>query len=135
MHASKLIYEWKGWPEWKKQKNDVNNEWWKRGTAMEFIMDKKVEGFLLNIKFKIPPMSRIVKKFRKTADVLNFRSVVVCDQTPQAISQIFQSSIYCVILKIKFVSTCRTHLYLCVFLMRKKRDEEINCWLGFLIAD
>jgi hypothetical protein len=53
MHASKLIYGWKRSTRMeKKQKNDVNNEWWtKRGTAMKFIMDKKVEVLLLSTKF------------------------------------------------------------------------------------
>jgi hypothetical protein len=31
-----------------------------REELMEFIMDKKVEALLLNIKFKIPPMAYIL---------------------------------------------------------------------------
>ncbi len=53
MHASKLIYEFKGRPAWKKQKNDENNEWW--------MLDEErnchgiYNGQILNLKF--PSMS------------------------------------------------------------------------------
>jgi DhnA family fructose-bisphosphate aldolase class Ia len=57
----------KGRRAWKKRRmmRIMNGGCCKRGTAMEFIMDKKVEALLLNIKFKIRPMSRTLKKAKQ----------------------------------------------------------------------
>jgi hypothetical protein len=54
MHASKLIYGWKGGPEYKKQKNDVNNEWWmldEERNCHGIFIGQKVEVLLLSTKF------------------------------------------------------------------------------------